>query len=115
MGTGMRLTPNIRYGTELYTEQVARRLRALNITVWVGAAVVIFFGLLRLLDRTTPFSWQLAVANLSTALILALLPLLHRFSPVAAPFILAILGDASYFSSASGLAPAPGSFFITRT
>jgi adenylate cyclase len=107
----MRLTPNIRYGTEVYPEQVARRLRAVNITVWVGAAVIIFFGFLRLLDRTTPFSWQLSVANLSTALILALLPLLHRFSPVAAPFILAILGDAFLFFVSFWLGTGTGVFF----
>ena len=33
----MRLFPNIGFGTELYPERVARRLRVLNVTVWCSA------------------------------------------------------------------------------
>jgi adenylate cyclase len=99
-GVVLRFIPNIRYGTERYPDKIARRLRALNITAWAGAATILFFGLLRLFDRTTPFTWQIAVANLSTAAILVALPLLHRFSPVVAPFVLILLADAFlYFVS----------------
>jgi hypothetical protein len=35
----MRFLPDIRYGTENYPEKVARRLRALNLAAWIGAAV----------------------------------------------------------------------------
>src|SRR5947207_13378441 len=69
-GVVLHLIPNIRYGTEGYPDKVARRLRALNITTWAGATLILLFGLLRLFDRTTPFTWQLAVANLVAASIL---------------------------------------------
>ena len=38
----MRFLPDIRYGTENYPEKVARRLRALNLTTWCGAAIAVF-------------------------------------------------------------------------
>jgi adenylate cyclase len=110
-GVALRLIPNIRYGTEDYPEKIARRLRALNIVTWVGAAVIILFGVLRLFDRTTPVTWQLAVVNLSTAPILASIPLLHRFSSAAAPFVFALVGDTFIFFVSARLGTGTGAFF----
>lgn len=107
----MRFIPNIGYGTEGYPDKVARRLRAFNIAVWTGAAVILFFGVLRYFDKTTPFTWQLAVANLTTAPILAALPLLHRFSSAAAPFALTLIGDAFLYYVSSRLGTGIGVFF----
>jgi adenylate cyclase len=107
----LRFIPNIGYGTEGYPDKVARRLRALNITVWTGAALILFFGVLRFFDKTTPFTWQLAVANLTTAPVLAALPLLHRFSSAAAPFALALIGDAFLYFVSSRLGTGIGVFF----
>ena len=41
-GCPLRFLPDIRYGTENYPEKVARRLRALNLAAWIGAAVAAF-------------------------------------------------------------------------
>jgi adenylate cyclase len=107
----LRLIPNIHYGTEGYPDKVARRLRALNIATWSGSALILFFGVLRFFDETTPFTWQLAVVNLTTAPILAALPLLHRFSSAAAPFVLALVGDAFIFFVGARLGTGTGLFF----
>ena len=110
-GVALRLIPNIRYGTEGYPDKVARRLRALNITTWAGAALILFFGVLRVFDKTTPFTWQLAVINLTTAPILAALPLLHRFGSAAAPFALTIIVDGFLFFVSTRLGTGIGVFF----
>ena len=87
----MRFIPNIRYGTERYPEKIARRLRALNITVWCAALVVGGFALVRFLDPL-PGRWWIGHVALAVSLILASLPLLHRFGALVAP--LAFLGSA---------------------
>ena len=75
-GVAMRLLPNIRYGTESYPEKVARRLRAVNITAWFAAAVILFFALARLTD---PVRWPFGVVTALFAVAIAAVPLLHRF------------------------------------
>jgi adenylate cyclase len=110
-GVALRLIPNIRYGTEGYPDKVARRLRALNIVTWSGSALILFFGVLRLFDKTTPFTWQLAVVNLTTAPILAALPLLHRFSSAAAPFALTLIVDGFLYFVSARLGTGIGVFF----
>jgi adenylate cyclase len=107
----LRLIPNIRYGTEGYPDKVARRLRALNIATWSGSALILFFGVLRYFDKTTPFTWQLAVVNLTTAPILAALPLLHRFGSAAAPFALTLIGDGFLYFVSTRLGTGTGVFF----
>jgi adenylate cyclase len=115
MGSTVRVIPNIRYGTGIYPERVARRLRALNITTWTSAAVIILFGVLRAFDRTTPFTWQLAVANLGTAAILAALPLLHRFGPGVAPFTFTVLADVFIFFINTRLGTDSGTYLYYPT
>jgi hypothetical protein len=58
----MRLLPNIRYGADPYPEAIARRLRALNITAWIMAALGAGFALTQLLDPA-PGLWKAGVLN----------------------------------------------------
>jgi adenylate cyclase len=80
----LRLLPNIRYGTERYPEKIARRLRAVNITMWCVALVVASFALVRFFDPV-PGRWQIALVTFAASVVFASLPLLHRFGPLAAP------------------------------
>ncbi|HJQ60844.1 MAG TPA: adenylate/guanylate cyclase domain-containing protein [Vineibacter sp.] len=83
-----RLLPNIRYGTERYPENVARRLRAVNIACWVTALVPAYFAFVRFID---PERWDWGFLNLLFAVVIATIPLLHRFSSVAAPLALVLV------------------------
>jgi len=96
MGPDMRLLPNISYGTERYPEKVARRLRALNITAWMAAAVTGFFALTQFLDSIAGL-YRVAAINALSALAFALVPLLHRFGQLAAPVALVISAYVSIF------------------
>jgi len=78
----LRFLPDNRYGTENYPEKVARRLRALNLAAWCGAAIAAF-GVasdvaLEFLDPK-PGLWKAFTVNALAALIYASIPLLHRF------------------------------------
>jgi len=112
----MRLLPNIRYGTEGYPEKVARRLRAVNIVTWSGAAVIVVFAIERFFDPM-PVTWKLAAINGITAPILIAVPLLHRFSPLAAPIVLVLIAYAFIFVANSMLGTGAGTylFFFTTT
>jgi adenylate cyclase len=88
--------PNIRVGTGRYPEKVARRLRALNLTAWLFAAVGAAYSIAQFLDPT-PGLWKPATANAITALLLTSVPLLHRFGPVAAPIGFTIIGYLAIF------------------
>ena len=104
----MRLLPNIRYGTERYPENIARRLRILNITTWAGASVAAFFAVGQILDGT-PGLHRVAAINVLAALLLMAVPLLHRFGPLAAPIAFVVCSYLAIFvvcSMCSG--PAPG-------
>jgi adenylate cyclase len=92
----VRLIPDIRYGTEAYPEKVTRRLRAVNFTVWCSAAFVAMYAVVQCFDPT-PGIWKLAAANGVTAMLLVMLPLLHRFGPVAAPLGFSIISYAAIF------------------
>jgi adenylate cyclase len=75
--------PNLRYGTERYPEKIARRLRAVNIACWLVASGEMLFAIKH---PTDPNRITILIA-LSTALV----PLLHRFGPAAAPIALLLL------------------------
>src|SRR5215213_3506630 len=94
----MRLLPNIDYGTELYSEKIARRLRVLNLTAWCSAAVALAFAISQAFDRTL---WTAAAVSGRIAIIFASLPLLHRFGSLAAPLTFAITSFATFFSICS--------------
>jgi adenylate cyclase len=80
----MRFLPNIRYGTDRYPEKIARRLRVLNVAAWLSAIVPAIFATVAFLDPR-PEIWMRGLVNVSLAVAVACLPLLHRFGPLAAP------------------------------
>ncbi len=92
----MRLLPNIAFGTERYPEKIARRLRAVNLTAWSGAAVAAAFAIQLSLNDWTRLKW-LAGANALGAVIWACIPLLHRFGALAAALFFAVSVYASNF------------------
>src|SRR4051812_41464781 len=77
----MSWLPNIHYGTEGYPEKVARRLRGLNIAVWVAALIPAGMAIIRFIDG----KWQVGAADVLVALTYASMPVLHRFGPIIAP------------------------------
>ena len=76
----MRFLPDISYDTEKYPERVARRLRALNLAVWIGAAFVTGLSVVQFLDPR-PGVWKIAAINAVSAPVYASSPLLNRFGP----------------------------------
>ena len=97
----MRFLPDIRYGTENYPEKVARRLRALNLATWCGAAVAasgfVSDVALKFLDPK-PGLWKAATVNVLAALIYASIPLLHRFGTLWSALTLSLTAQAYFFS-----------------
>jgi signal transduction histidine kinase len=79
----VRLIPNVRYGTERYPERVARRLRGTNIAAGIAAASVGLFAVWRFLEGAEHWKYTAIVA-----IVLGLIPLLHRFGSLAAPMAL---------------------------
>jgi adenylate cyclase len=90
MAFRLRFLPDLAFGTERYPEKIARRLRALNIAAWIAGAIAGSFGIARLLDLL-PGERIVAFVHVGAALVFALIPLLHRFSPLAAPIAFILL------------------------
>ena len=86
----LRLFQIVRFGTQGYPDKVARRLRAVNVTAWLGALVELFFAVLRFLDPG-PKMLRRAIVNAAFALAMASVPLLHRFGQLAAPLALVVI------------------------
>jgi adenylate cyclase len=108
--------PNIRYGTERYPEKVARRLRALNIAVWIGAITTAVFAALRLLDPA-PGMLRRGVINAVFAAMIASIPLLHRFGPLVAPLAFVVLAYALIFRTTVQMGTGGGAYlhYLTAT
>ncbi len=85
----MRLLPNIRYGTERYPENVARRLRALNLTSWIVAGIAAIYAIVQFIDPS-PGVWKTGVANVVGGLTLTAVPFLHRFGALVGPIVFTI-------------------------
>ena len=115
-GVVLRYLPNIRFGTERYPEKVARRLRAMNIAAWICAAQAGFFAILRMLDPA-PGMFRRGLINAGIAAAFAALPLLHRFSPLAAPLVFLAFAYAIIFRSAYQIGTGGGGymFYLTAT
>ena len=115
-GVVLRYLPNIRFGTERYPEKVARRLRAMNIAAWICAAQAGFFVILRMLDPA-PGMTRRALINAGFAAAFASLPLLHRFSPLAAPLVFLAFVYAMIFRAAYTFGTGGGGymFYLTAT
>ncbi len=79
----MRLASLIRFGTEHYPEKIARRLRGVTISCWLGALVT--GG--TTLSPLTPGLWKAHLIDGVAALVFMLAPLLHRRSSLAAPIV----------------------------
>ena len=97
----MRFLPDIRYGTENYPEKVARRLRAVNLAAWIGAAVAAFgfANFLRLeFLNPKPGLWKAAVVLALGASIWASVPLLHRFGALCGALTAILTMQAYLFS-----------------
>lgn len=111
----MRYLPNIKFGTERYPEKVARRLRAMNIAAWICAVQAGYFSILRMLDPT-PGMFTRGLTNAGIAVTFAALPLLHRFSPLAAPLVFLAFGYWAIFRSAYQIGTGGGyMFYLTAT
>jgi adenylate cyclase len=95
-GCHLRLLPNVRYGTERYPENVARRLRLLNIATCIGFAVATFFAITQMLGPT-PGLHEVAAINALAAVVMLSIPLLHRVGPRAAPLAFVISAYAAAF------------------
>lgn len=68
----------------------------MNIAAWICAAQAGFFAILRLLDPA-PGMLRIGLTNVGIAVAFAALPLLHRFSPLAAPLVFTAFGYAMIF------------------
>jgi adenylate cyclase len=108
----LRLPLNIRFGTERYPEKVARRLRAVNIACWSGAMVGAYFAIVRLIDPA-PGMFRRGLINAVPAVGLALLPLLHRFSPLAAPLALVAITYVFLFRTVYQVGTGAGRTYTT--
>ena len=106
-GPSLRLVPDIRYGTTGYPERVARRLRAVNFTTWCSAAFTASYAVAQAVDPTPELS-KLVAANSVTAVLLALVPLLHRFGPTAAPLGYTVVAYAGCFVICAMIGTATG-------
>jgi signal transduction histidine kinase/CheY-like chemotaxis protein len=100
-GVFVRFLPDIRYGTENYPEKVARRLRALNLTTWVSAALsasgFATYAALEFLDPK-PGMWKVGAVCAVAASIYASAPLLHRFGTLWSALTVALTTQANLFS-----------------
>jgi len=85
----LRLLPNIRYGTERYPENVARRLRALNLTSWIVAGIAAIYAIVQFIDPS-PGVWKTGAANVVGGLTLTAVPFLHRFGALVGPIVFTI-------------------------
>jgi adenylate cyclase len=110
----LRYLPNIRFGTDGYPEKVARRLRAMNIAVWICAAQAGYFAILRMLDPA-PGMFTRGLTNAGIAVGFAALPLLHRFSPLAAPLVFTAFGYWAIFRSAYQIGTGGGGYMFYLT
>jgi len=97
----VRFLPDIRYGTENYPENVARRLRAVNLAAWIVAVTAALgfasYVVLEFLNPK-PGLWKAGVVLALAASIWASVPLLHRFGTFWAALTLTFTAQAYLFS-----------------
>lgn len=88
--------PGLGFGTDGYPSVIARRLRVLNIATWMAAALMAGFAIAEVIFGSAEALW-LAGAYATAAVPLAMIPLLHRFGPFAAPLGFAVTGYTTIF------------------
>ncbi len=77
-----------------YAASVERRRRVLDIATWMSAALGGFWVIVQLAEQRGP--WQfIAAVNGVSALIFAMVPLLHRFGELIAPVVFLTTGSMS--------------------
>lgn len=96
----MHWVSNIGYGTTHHLEQVARRLRVLNLATWAAAALTGGFAIAQYLNPN-PGVREAAIANTFCAVLFALVPLLHRFGPLVGPLVFVTLAYVAVFAICS--------------
>ncbi|MBX3578078.1 MAG: adenylate/guanylate cyclase domain-containing protein [Rhizobiaceae bacterium] len=90
----MRFAPDIGFATAGYPEKLARRLRIFNLTcaassiMWLCFAVAYF--------ASAGFS-RLVAVDAGMAAVVVLIPSLHRFGPMAAPYTFLVISYAATF------------------
>jgi adenylate cyclase len=89
-GPLLRLKSEIVDRDRRYADSLTRRRRVLNITTWTAAVVSASFGVIEMM---TTRLWPIAIVNAVTALIFAMIPLLHRFGELVAPLTLVFAAD----------------------
>jgi len=84
-GPPPRLNPQAPARNQHYADSVRRRRQVLNITTWIGSAVSLSFAVM---EFVTGGAWRVALIQLLSAVVFALIPLLHRFGELIAPLTL---------------------------
>ncbi|GEO16969.1 adenylate/guanylate cyclase domain-containing protein [Microvirga aerophila] len=90
----MQWPASLDYGTQRYPAHVARRLKVLNATTWCGVLLAFGFALSDLLDRRL---WPLAMINIVVGLLLAAVPLMHRFGETAGALAYGLISYTAIF------------------
>jgi adenylate cyclase len=81
-GPPPRLKPPTPVRNMHYAESIRRRRQVLNITTWIGSAVTLSFAVM---EAMTGGLWRIALIQFLSAVIFALIPVLHRFGELVAP------------------------------
>ncbi|BBX96200.1 adenylate cyclase [Mycobacterium lacus] len=93
-----------------YAEIVSRRQRILSITAWLAVVVSGTFVLVQLVSGS--WSWQIGPINVASAVIFAIVPLLHRYGELVAPLTFIGAAYVSIFASCWDVGTGSGSQFF---
>jgi adenylate cyclase len=91
-GPPLRLTPQTPARNQHYAESIRRRRQVLNITTWIASVVSLSFVVVEIVAGGP---LRIAVIQFLSALIFAVIPLLHRFGELVAPLTLIFTAYAS--------------------
>jgi adenylate cyclase len=99
------LAQALSFGTDRYPGKVARRLRVFNFACWSSALVWLIFAVLYFPE---PKLRTVAGIDFAMAVIVAAIPVLHRFGPRAAAIAFAVVSLPATLPSVSCSAPTLG-------
>ncbi|MFI0848685.1 hypothetical protein [Mesorhizobium sp. IMUNJ 23232] len=100
----MRFAQVLSFGTEGYPPKIARRLRVFNLACWSSALLWLVFAVSYLSE---PKLQTVAVIDFIMAIVIAALPVLHRFGPRTAVVSFALVNLPAHSSSVFYSAPKP--------
>lgn len=89
---------HIDYGTTRYAPKIARRLRVLNLATWMAAMLMAGFAASEFLVAPAGY-WKVGTAHAVAAMLLGVVPLLHRFGQLAAPLAFAAIGYSVIYTN----------------